>query len=201
MSRSIKIGAAVAGLLIFFLLAISANNSAKYYIKPADNAVEIWKGDFSPKDKSFFMVLHGAKAPETVKDVYSKEEVYPIIFNYYIDKSDTLLEVKGLPDFEGIKKYLHKAEDFAVTSEMKMAVNDRLNTIERMILLYKADVAISRNTEDSLESAIKVLKDAGKLNPSAIQAEEIAQKIETARERIKSLKTEAAESFEQTPEK
>ncbi len=191
-TRSVKIAVAAAGLLIFILLAVSANNSAKYYIKPIDNAIEIWKGDFSPKDKSFFMVLHGARVPEPLMSVYSKKEVFPLIFNYYIDKSDTLLEVKGLPDFEGIKKYLHKAEDFAVTNDMKLTVKDRLNTIARMILLYKADVAISRNTEDSLEAAIKILKDAGKLTPSAMQAEEISQKIETARERIKALKAEAA---------
>lgn len=191
-SRMVKIAAAAAALLIFVLLAVSANNSAKYYIKPIDNAIEIWKGDFSPKDTRFFMVLHGAQVPEPLKDVYSEKEVFPLIFNYYIDKSDTLLEVKDLPDFEGIKKYLYKAEDFAVTNEMKLMVKDRLNTIARMILLYKADVAISRNTVDSLESAIKILKDAEKLTPSTMQAEEISQKIDTARERIKVLNAEAA---------
>ncbi len=191
-TRLAKIAVAAAVLLIFILLAVSANNSSKYYIKPIDNAIEIWKGDFSPKDKTFFMVLHGAQVPEPLMDVYSKKEVFPLVFNYYIEKSDTLLEVEGLPDFEGIRKYLHKAEDFAVTNEMKLMVKDRLNTISRMILLYKADVAISKNTEDSLESAIEMLKDAGKLTPSAMQAEEITQKIETARERIKALKAETA---------
>jgi colicin import membrane protein len=191
-SRSVKIAVSAAALLIFIILAVSANNSGKYYIKPIDNAIEIWKGDFSPKDKEFFMVLHGVPAPEPIKDVYSKSEVFPLIFNYYLDKADTLLEVKGLPDFEGIKNYLHQAENFADTNDMKLAVNDRLNTIERMILLYKADVAISRNTQDSLESAIKILKDAGKLTPSEMQAEEITQKIEAAREKIKTLNTEGA---------
>jgi colicin import membrane protein len=191
-SRSVKIAVSAAALLILIILAVSANNSGKYYIKPIDNAIEIWKGDFSPKDKEFYMVLHGVPAPEPIKDVYSKEEVFPLIFNYYLDKADTLLEVKGLPDFEGIKNYLHQAKNFADTNDMKLAVNDRLNTIERMILLYKADVAISRNTQDSLESAIKILKDAGKLTPSEMQAEEITQKIEAAREKIKTLNTEGA---------
>ena len=138
------------------------------------------------------MVLHGIQAPEPLKDVYSKEDIFPLIFNYYIDKSDTLLEVQGLPDFEGIKKYLHRAENFAITNEMKLMVKDRLNTIERMILLYKADVAISRDTADSLESAIKILKEAGNLTPSTMQAEEISQKIDAARERIKALNSESA---------
>jgi hypothetical protein len=189
--RSTKIAGAAAALLIFILLAVSAVNSGKYYIKPIDNAIEIWKGDFSPKDKSFFMVLHGVQAPEPQKSVYAKKDVYPIIFKYYLDKSDTLLDVEGLPDFEGIKKYLHKAQDFAIDNEMESAVKDRLNTIDRMVLLYKADVAISRNTEDSLESAIDILKDAGKLTSNATQDEEIAQKIELARKKIEALKTPA----------
>jgi colicin import membrane protein len=187
-TRTAKIAVAAAALIIILLLAVSANNSGKFYIKPIDNAIEIWKGNFSPKDKSFYMVLHGVQAPEPLKSVYSKEEIYPLIFKYYIDKSDTLLDVEGLPDFEGIKKYLHEAQDFAITSEMKTAVKDRLNTIDRMVLLYKADVAISRNTEDSLESAIEILDDAGKLTSSTVQEEEIAQKLNTAKAKLEALK-------------
>jgi colicin import membrane protein len=186
--RSVKWAAIVAGLLILMLLAVSANNSSKYYIKPKDDAIEIWKGAFSPKRNEFFMVLHGIRATEPIKPVYSKKEIFPMIFKYYVEKSDTLLEVKGLPDFEGIKKYLHQAEAYAVTGEMKTAVNERLNTIERMILLYKAEVAISRNTVDSLQSAIKILKEAGQLTSSTIQSEEIEQKIAATREGIKALK-------------
>jgi colicin import membrane protein len=189
--RSAKIAAAAAALIILILLAVSANNSGKFYIKPIDNAVEIWKGDFSPKDKSFYMVLHGVQAPEPQQSVYSRKDVFPIIFNYYIDKSDTLLDVDGLPDFEGIKNYLHEAQDFAITDEMKSAVKERLNTIDRMVLLYKADVAISRNTEDSLESAMEILEDAGRLTSSTAQDEEIAQKLDLAREKMKALKTPA----------
>ena len=189
--RTAKIAAAAAALVIFILLAVSAGNSGKYYIKPIDNAIEIWKGDFSPKDKSFYMVLHGIQAPEPQQPEYSKKDIFPIIFNYYIDKSDTLLEVEGLPDFEGIKKYLHEAQEYAISSEMKSAVKERLNTIDRMVLLYKADVAISRNTEKSLESAIEILDDAGRLTSNAVQDEEIAQKIKTAREKIEALKTPA----------
>jgi hypothetical protein len=187
-ARSIKVASAAVILLILILLAVSANNSAKYYLKTKDDAVEIWKGDFSPKDKHFFMVLHGVNVTQPVKPVYSKKEVYPLIFNYYLDKSDALLEVKGLPDFDGIRQYLHQAEAYAVTGEMKAAVTERLNTIKRMTLLYKADVAISRNTVDSLESAISILKDAGKLSSTTAQSEEIAQMIDAARQAIATLK-------------
>ncbi len=191
MNRAVKIALAAAATLVFLLLAISYNNSSKYYIYPKDNAIEIWKGRFSPKDTQFFMVLHGTSAVEPIKATYTKYEVFPLVFDYYVDKADTLLEVPGLPDFEGIKTYLHQAEDYIVSTEMNAAVTTRLNNIERMILLYKADVAISKDTDDALQSAIKLLKMAGKLTPSAAQAEEITQKIERARERRAELKSAA----------
>ena len=100
-------------------------------------------------------------------------------------------EESGLPDFEGIKSYLHQAEDYIVSTDMNAAVTTRLNNIERMILLYKADVALSKDTDDALESAIKLLKQAGKLTPSASQSEEITQKIERARARRAELKAAA----------
>ena len=201
-TRSIKIAGGAVILLILILLAVSANNSAKYYLKPKDDAVEIWKGDFSPKDKHFFMVLHGVNITKPVKPVYSKNEVYPLIFNYYLNKSDALLEVNGLPDFDGIRRYLHQAEAYAVTGEMKTDVTERLNTIKRMTLLYKADVAISRNTEDSLESAISILKDADKLSGTATQSEEIAQKITAARQALAALKAgPSGQEAEKQPQK
>lgn len=191
MSRPVKMAIAALATIIFLVLAVSYNNSSKYYILPKDKAIEIWKGRFSPKDKEFYMVLHGAQVAEPVKEVYTRQEVFPLIFDYYINKADTLLEVPGLPDFDGIKGYLHQAEGYAVSKEMKIAASSRLNTIERMILLYKADVALSKDSEESLESAIKLLKEAATLTPSAAQADEIAQKIVTARERLAKLKTEA----------
>jgi hypothetical protein len=191
MSRAVKIALGAAATIIFLLLATSYNNSSKYYIYPQDNAIEIWKGRFSPKDKAFFMVLHGTPVEEPLKETYTEKEVFPLVFNYYVDKADTLLEVPGLPDFEGIKTYLHQAEDYIVSNEMQTAVTTRLNTIERMILLYKADVALSKDTDEALQSAITLLKKAAKLTPSTAQAEEIAKKIEQARARRTALKSAA----------
>ena len=162
------------------------------FFRPKDNAIEIWKGEFSPKGKAFFMVLHGIPTVEPVKEVYTQKDVFPLVFTYFIDKADTLLEVPGLPDFEGIKAYLHNAQDYAIDNEMQTAVTTRLNNIERMTLLYKADVAISKDNEDALESAIGLLKKAGTLTPSPAQANEITQKIEQARARMSELKSSAA---------
>lgn len=190
-SFSIKLAVGATAVVICILLGMSFHNSSQYYLTPIKDGIEIWKGDFSPKDKSIFLTLEGSKLNEPVKAVYSKNEVFPIIFDYYMKKSDDLLEVDGLPDFKGIKKFLYDAKKFAVTDEMENAIVDRLNTIDRMVLLYKADVAMSKNTQDSLESAIKLLKNAAKLTPTALQTEEISQKIETARQNLSELEAAA----------
>jgi colicin import membrane protein len=191
MNRIVMIAAAAAATVIFLLLAISYNNSTKYYIYPKDNAIEIWKGQFSPKDKAFFMVLHGTPAVEPVKESYTEKDVFPLVFNYLVDKADTLLEVPGLPDFEGIKNYLHQARKYVVGNEMQTAVTTRLNNIERMTLLYKADVALSKDNVEALGSAIGLLKKAGMLTHSSAQEDEIAQKIEQALARLAELKSAA----------
>jgi chemotaxis protein histidine kinase CheA len=187
-ARAAKIAAAVAAAVIFLLLSISYNNSSKYYIYPKDNAIEIWKGRFSPKDTMFYMVLHGIELADPPAAVYTSEQVFPLIFDYYLDKADMLLEVPGLPDFEGIKGYLHQAQGYVVSGDMRERVSSRLNNIERMILLYKADVAISKGTVDSLQAAIKLLKQADIIAASDMQSQEIVQKIEAAREQIAALK-------------
>ena len=187
MTRATKMAAAVVAAVVFLMLSISYNNSSKYYIEPKENAIEIWKGRFSPKDTMFYMVLHGVELDEPLAEVYTSDEVFPLIFNYYLEEADMLLEVPGLPDFDGIKGYLHKARDYVVTSDMKSAVSSRLNNIERMILLYKADVAMSKGTIDSLQSGIKMLKEADVIAATEIQSQEIAQKIEAARSRIQAL--------------
>lgn len=203
MSLPVKIAIAAAVTFVFLLLAISYNNGSKYYIQPKENAIEIWKGCFSPKDTKLFMTLNDVQLSEPVKEIYTKAEVFPLILNFYIEKADSLLEAPGLPDFKEIKDYLHQAEEFIVTEEMEAAVTSRLNNIERMSLLYKADVAMSKNTEDSLESAINMLKEAAKITSSAAMSEEISQKIETAREQAASLKAapeQSAEDMQPPPE-
>ncbi len=190
MSRGVKYSIAAAVLLMLIVLGVSHNNSTKYYIQPKEGAIEIWKGRFSPKDRKFFMVLHGVQLDQEVKELYSQSEVFPIIFDYYLDKADTLLEVPGLPDFEGIKEYLHQAQSYVTTPEMRAKVAGRLNSIERMALLYKADVAISKNTEDSLRAALKHLKKASGLVANPNQQQEIDQKIELVKKLRIVLKSE-----------
>ena len=188
-SQTIKYSIAGALLIILLILGVSQNNSTKYYIQPKEGALEIWKGRFSPKDKKFFMVLHGIELKQEPKEIYTRSEVHPMIFDYYLNKADTLLDVPGLPDFEGIKNYLFQAQSYVVTPEMKDKVTGRLNAIERMILLYKADVAISKGTKDTLKAAMKDLRKASAMVANPAQQQEIDQKIELVNKLLVDLKS------------
>ena len=182
MKKVIKYAVAGFALVLFLIIGTSAKNSAKYYVETKQGALEIWRGNFSPTGKSLFITLPGVQAPQDEKAVYTREEVYPLAFNYYLDKADSLLDVPGLPDYEKIKEEVRRASAFAVTSEMTQAVDTRLNTIDRMALLYKADVAASKGTEASLDTAVKDLQAAKRLTSDPALLAGIDQKIEAARQ-------------------
>lgn len=63
-----------------------------------------------------------------------------------------------MPDFSGIKLYLKKALSYGVTDEMRQAAFNRLNTIDMMIYLYKADVAASKGTLADFKKALEYMK-------------------------------------------
>jgi len=178
--------------LAAFLIIISAalvvyssfSNMNNYYIKATDGAVEIWKGKFAPMSQELFIILPGAQAPQSIKDVYSKEEVFPLIFNYYINKADAILDIPGMPDFDGIKFYLNKAIYFGMTDDLRKKAYARLTSIDMMILQYKADVAESKETIDGFKTALEYLKKAALLDLNADQSKLINQKIESIKAKI-----------------
>ncbi len=191
-SSTVKLIAAGIAILVLLVMGLSYNNSAKYYIQSKDGAIEIWKGSFSPKDTHLVFALPGVQAPDPAKEIYTKQEVLPLICGFYLDKADTLLEVRGLPDFEAIRDHLYEAKEYAVTAATQESVVTRLNNIQRMILLYKADVNINKGTDGDLQLAIKQLKEAGQYTTGPTQSDEIAKKLTFARERRTALKAEAA---------
>jgi predicted nucleotidyltransferase len=68
----------------------------------------------------------------------------------------------------------------------------RLDNIDRLILLYKADVAASRGTQASLTAAIEFLRDADQLTSDPTQEALIAQKISDHEASIAALEEQAA---------
>ena len=169
-------------LLIGFLVYTSNINKDNYYLRASEGALEVWKGTFSPAGKKRLVIMPGVKPPQEIKAGYSREEGYPLIFEYYVDKADALIHLPAMPDFVGIKTYLNRALIFATTEDHRKAVQIRLNRIDRVILYYKADVAASRGSVGGLESAIEFLDQAASLEPDEIEAELIEKRKKSIRE-------------------
>ena len=183
--------ASIGLLLIIALLVYTSHlNTKKYFLRTSEGALEVWKGTFSPAGKTRLVIMPGVKPQEAIKPVYSREEVYPLICIYYIDKSDALIDVPGMPDFVGIKTYLNRALAYATTKELRQNAKARLNRIGRMTLFYKADVAASRGSIAGLETALGFLDEAAILDPDEIETELIEKKKEAILELLKKKKTD-----------
>ena len=190
MEKGMKYLAAALAVLILLVIGSSMINQGKYYIHSTDGALEIFQGRFAPMGEELLISLPGVQAPEKAKNIYSKTDVYPLIFNYYVEKADTFLKVPGLPDFEGIKKYLNKAMAYKTTPDSAEAVYSRLNNIDLMILLYKADVAASKPTLSDLKEAKGFLTEASRLDLNGAKLDLINEKMDDVDKKIASLKAE-----------
>jgi hypothetical protein len=175
-------------ILTGLVIRASYHNTAKYYLKSAAGAVEIWQGTFSPGEKKRILIMPGVQMPAKTKDVYAKEDVFPLAFKFYVSKADVLMEVPGMPDFVGIKSYLNRALSFATTDDLRQTALGRINQIDLLILLYKADVAAIKGTRSGFETAMDYLDQAAKLNPDKIETELIQKKKASIRELLKILK-------------
>ena len=191
MDRGIKIVAAGIGLLFLLIMIASTSNSGKYYLKPNNGNLEVWKGNFAPMGKSLLVSMPGVPAPKYLKETYRKKEVFPMVFAFYIDQADQLLDTDTYPDFEGIKDNVSKALDFSITPEQKKQASLRLNKIDQMILIYKADIAASRETIESLEKAKDYLEEAADIDGDQAVAKMISEKQNKIAETLSSLKGEA----------
>ena len=184
----LSISGVILIVLMGLLIHVSYHNTAKYYLKSAAGAVEIWQGTFSPGEKKRILIMPGAQLPAKTKDVYAKEDVFPLAFKFYVSKADALMEVPGMPDFVGIKSYLNRALSFATSDDLSQTAHGRINQIDRLILLYKADVAAIKGTRSGFETALEYLDQAANLNPDEIETELILKKKTSIRELMDTLK-------------
>ncbi len=184
--RSIAVGFA---LLIIVVIGTSFSNMKKYYIKTADGAVEVWKGYFAPMGTELFLHLPEMRPPASIKPAYDKNEVFPLIFHYYMERADSLLSVSRVPDFEKIKTYLGIALSYATTETLHNAAIRRLNNIDLMLLLYSAEVAASKGTMAAFKNAKRHLDNAASLKLDQAQTKMLNLKIETISNLIAALKT------------
>ncbi len=202
MEKAMKYLVAAFAVLIALVIGSSMINKNKFYIHATDGALEIWQGRFAPMGEACLISLPGVQPPETIKNIYSKADAFPLIFNYYVEKADTLLIVPGLPDFAGIKTYLNKALAYATTPAANEAVFSRLNNIELMVLLYKADVSASKPTLSDLNQAKGFLSEAARLGIDDLKVDLIHQKMDAVDQQIAALKAkQAAEKSSAKPAK
>jgi hypothetical protein len=96
------------------------------------------------------------------------------------------------------------ARTYAVTEAQRAAVGSRLNSIDLMTYLYKADVAASKGTVSGLEEALKDLNLAAALKLDAGQSELVAKKIQAVKDlqaRLKSPQPEPVKKPAAVPPK
>lgn len=191
-SHPVKVAVFLLSIVTIFLIGLiiytSHLNTKKYYLKSYGGALEVWQGTFSPAGKKRVVSMPGVMPPEKIRPTYSQQDVYPIIFNYYLEKSDALIHAPGIFDFTDIKIYLHRALLYASTAEHRKAVQIRLNRIDRVILYYKAEVAASKGSIASLQAAVDFLDQAAALEPDEIEAELIEKKKQAIQDLILTLK-------------
>jgi len=180
---------AFACLILFTLLTIFASytNMKHYYVTEKDGAVEIWQGRFAPKGKKRLMTFPGVDSPAKLKPVYSWNDICPLAFRYYLNKADTISEVPGVPDFDGIQYYLSKALAFATTEEQRKMVISRRFAIDIMILVYKADISMSKGTLKDLTSALSYLQQAKALDLNGHHTDAINQRIDSLQLKMKQI--------------
>jgi colicin import membrane protein len=195
-----QIAVGVFALLIFLIISASYINKKHYYIKPVDGAIEIWQGKFAPKGTSLLVSLPGKKLDAPAKEVYSRQEAYPLIYSYFKDKATTLMEVKGMPDFETVKFYLEQALCYTTTAKEKADVNASISSIDFMVLMSKADAAMSKKTVTSFETALQHLDQAAKLDLEDFQEEQIKRKTALAKKSLQELKQKEAAAKEAAAE-
>ncbi len=201
MDKMIKFVAAGVILILLLIIGYSFNNKNKYYIKPVKDGIEIWQGRFAPMGEEVLARLIGVTPPEYIKDVYKAEEVMPLAFTYFVDQAEGLLYVKGIPDLKAIKDTLDKALSFALTKNDRELVKYRLNSMEKHLLQYRANIAASKGTPKDVAIAIGILSDVLKMDMDGQQKSMIQSRIEYLKEyRDQLLATEAQASEVQAPE-
>jgi len=189
-------GAAGFVFLILMVVIASWMNTRHYYVKPSEGAMDIRQGKFAPKGTKHLISFPGLQLAEPIKDSYTANEVFPIIYQYYLDKADMLLDAPGIPDFDGVKEYLNKSLAYATTRVMKTVIKSRLDAINLMVLLYKADVAASKNNLEDLKTARGYLKEALSYRVDELESARIKQKAETVRKKMEDLKAATAKAAE-----
>lgn len=167
MERSMRFLAACAIILFAIIVGVSFSNASKYYLKSTDDGLEIWKGSFAPMGDERVVRLRGVAAPASMQGVYDKEQVMPIVFNYYMDKAEDVLYEEGVADQEKVRRYIDKALEYADARNAKRAFAMQKN-LRILSLMTMADVAATKGTPEGYEKAVGYLEQAAAIDGNDI---------------------------------
>ncbi len=144
-AKSLKtIAVVVCGIILLIFLG-SMMNADNYYVKQSRGAVEIWKGDFTPGGKDRIVVLPGAHWKQPARTSYSKEDVFPFVAAYYLEKARMLTEAPVSEDFDHINYYLDLVQ--------KLYAEDPVEEVDSTISLIRKTIAEARILQVSGEKA------------------------------------------------
>ncbi len=205
METTMKFFAACLAVVFALILWASFSNASKYYLVPVDQGMEIWKGSFAPLGKERVVRLPDVSAPGAIQPVYSREEVYPLAFDYYINKADAILVAPGTPNYDAVEKNLNRAVDYSTKGNAKLAFS-KMKDLRLIILMNKADIAATRGTEAGLKEALAYLEQAAAFDGNDLldlkrtsKAELIERKIEGIRSMLQNVQQPPALVPEPTP--
>jgi len=177
MSNSMKLVFAGIAILFIMLYLASTKNNAKYYLIEGKTGVELWQGDFSPMGQSHILTLMGMELPEDNKPSYSKSEVNPVICAFFLDQANDLLSDDNIPNLVEVKEYLLLAHDYADESTQK-EIKKRLNGIDFMMFVLKADLALQKGSNEDLKKAKSFINEAQELAEKNYQKDMLKKRVQ-----------------------
>jgi hypothetical protein len=189
MSKAMRMGLCALALLIAVIIGTSFSNRSKFYLQEFENGVEVWRGKFAPSGMELVYKLDGVTVPNPLKESYSKKEISPILFDFFLNKADTVLNVPAGPDIPKMKAHLQQAAEFAPSQAFQTQIQRRLKSIDFIIAFHKADVALSKGTASDLRTANSLLADAYKSATTDYQRALVAQTQTAVDEATAALKT------------
>jgi transposase-like protein len=195
MGKTFKWAIVALVLVIAILFLASMSNLNKFYFRQNNQMVELWQGRFAPMGERLVASFSDPKILEAVPEhkACTKKQAFGILSDYFIKRSDELLNAGETPDLKTVKSYLNHASDYAQSEPEQQAIRIRLNNIDLLVLLSKADLALSKGTLPDFEAARGYLAQTIPLASSDFQKEVLMKRLAAVGYAIESSKTSKGE--------
>lgn len=179
MDKTLKYAIGALALVIAILVVASLSNSKKFYFKQNEQMVELWQGRFAPAGEALVASFSDPKMLEGLpqQESYSKKQAFGVLSDYFIKRADEILNTGVTPDLKAVKAYLTHASKYALSGSERQAIQMRLNSIDFVVLLGKADLALSKGTVPDFEVAKGYLAEAIPFSSTDLQKEVLTKRL------------------------